>query len=69
MAGNKGWMNGVTSLDGEGGISCTAKFPCPFPLRVQELKLEEQQCQLDQELRQYYNMEGKREERVCPHFL
>lgn len=30
------------------------------PFRVQELKLEEQQCQLDQELRRYMNMEGKR---------
>lgn len=31
-----------------------------LPFRVQELKLEEQQSQLDQELRQYYSMDGKR---------
>ncbi|NXE50361.1 MICA1 monooxygenase, partial [Casuarius casuarius] len=28
-------------------------------IAVQELKLEEQQCQLDQQLRRYMNMEGK----------
>lgn len=32
----------------------------PFPPhRVQELKLEEQQCQLDEKLRSYMNKEGE----------
>lgn len=37
-----------------------AHFSLFLPCRVQELKLEEQQWQLDQELRWYIEKEGKR---------
>lgn len=38
----------------------TQYLPHPFPPhRVQELKLEEQQCQLDEKLRSYMNKEGE----------
>lgn len=49
--------------------------PCsPYPLlhdscsprRVQELKLEEKQCHLDQEMRRYMNMDGKESTGPCP---
>ncbi|XP_044299519.1 F-actin-monooxygenase MICAL1-like [Varanus komodoensis] len=48
------WMNQLLSLvQKKNNLLCEES---DLMMAVQELKLEEQQCQLDQELRQYYNM-------------
>ncbi|KAH0618762.1 hypothetical protein JD844_018222 [Phrynosoma platyrhinos] len=53
------WMNQLLSLvQKKNSLMCEES---DLMIAVQELKLEEQQCQLDQELRQYYNMNGKKE--------
>ncbi|XP_042320127.1 F-actin-monooxygenase MICAL1 isoform X2 [Sceloporus undulatus] len=48
------WMSQLLSLvQKKNSLMCEES---DLMIAVQELKLEEQQCQLDQELRQYYNM-------------
>ncbi|XP_062997132.1 F-actin-monooxygenase MICAL1 [Elgaria multicarinata webbii] len=49
------WINQLLSLvQKKNSLMCEES---DLMIAVQELKLEEQQCQLDQELRQYYNMD------------
>uniref|UniRef100_A0A674JIJ5 Molecule interacting with CasL protein 1 n=1 Tax=Terrapene triunguis TaxID=2587831 RepID=A0A674JIJ5_9SAUR len=48
--GQKPWAAAVLALGSDTGLIFS-------PCRAQELKLEEKQCQLDQELRRYMNME------------
>ncbi|XP_066481196.1 F-actin-monooxygenase MICAL1 [Tiliqua scincoides] len=51
----KSWMNQLLALvQKKNSLMCEES---DLMIAVQELKLEEQQCQLDQELRRYYNMD------------